>query len=113
MKNRRLALAMAFAMTVTSLPVSGLPGYAAELPEIGSGTEELFDEAEVIAEDVGEASEANAPAEDLSDAPGDDHGQQNRAWRRPTWLRSWNRWKSWGKLRVERKTITTGVPRKD
>ena len=45
MKNRRLALAMAFAMTVTSLPVSGLPGYAAELPEIGSGTEELFDEA--------------------------------------------------------------------
>lgn len=74
MKNRRLALAMAFAMTVTSLPVSGLPGYAAELPEIGSGTEELFDEAEVIAEDVGEASEANAPAEDLSDAPGDDHG---------------------------------------
>ena len=74
MKNRRLALAMAFAMTVTSLPVNGLPGYAAELSEIGSGTEELFDEAEVIAEDVGEASEANASAEDLPDAPDDDHG---------------------------------------
>lgn len=32
MKNRRLALAMAFAMTVTSLPVTG---YAAEISEIG------------------------------------------------------------------------------
>ena len=74
MKNRRLALAMAFAMTVTSLPVNGLTGYAAELSEIGSDTEDLFDEAEVIAEDVGEASEANASAEDLPDAPDDDHG---------------------------------------
>ena len=74
MKNRRLALAMAFAMTVTSLPVNGLTGYAAEPSEIGSDTEDLFDEAEVIAEDVGEASEANASAEDLPDAPDDDHG---------------------------------------
>ena len=74
MKNRRLALAMAFAMTVTSLPVNGLTGYAAEPSEIGSDTEDLFDEAEVIAEDVGEASEANASAEDLPDASGDDHG---------------------------------------
>ena len=64
MKNRRLALAMAFAMTVTSLPVNGLTGYAAEefsevepVTEAGAADgETVLDEAEVIAEDDGEAA---------------------------------------------------------
>ncbi|MDD6326336.1 MAG: Ig-like domain-containing protein [Lachnospiraceae bacterium] len=83
MKNRRLALAMAFAMTVTSLPVNGLTGYAAEefsevepVTEAGAADgETVLDEAEVIAEDDGEAEALEAEVSgDASGASDDEHG---------------------------------------